>query len=397
MKKVYLILFFLLINSFIFPFEKDNMIIEYDKSNWYQNSIVEKITRLGNYFYNFKLIDSQKTIYLAEQYDFKDSMSYDADVFLKITNFSTQTINVYYEFEGNSFYENNNLKDSSDWLEQYSVNLLEKISLNRFKYDEKWELLQLTFYEGVDEYPIKRNNTIAFISDRFKGNREVFYYDLNKVDISKIALELSSEYFPDISPNGIYFVFQTSLFGKWDIVIYDTIKNEFQKITDKTYGYSPYFVDDNTIIYSESIENEEKYNQIVEYDLISKEKKLLSKDEKYLKYRPSLYNNKIIYYGINPENAEVKIYLNEEIPVQLFSLTKNQMDSWSDNSDKISFSYNTDASYDIFFLYKNNLLNLTKEIDNDAYYPTFSDDGKYVFFSLYYKNKEPDIFIKKIF
>jgi TolB protein len=373
------------------------MIIEYNKSSWYQNSVVEKITRLGSYFYNFKIIDSQKTAYLTNQYDFEDPMSYDADVFLKITSNSTQTINIYYEIEGKNFYEKNELEDSSDWVEQFSVNLLEKISLNRLKYDNTWETLQLTFYEGVDEYPIKRNNTISFISDRYKGNREVFFYDLTKININKIPLELSSEYFPDISPNGNYFVFQSTLFGNWDIVIYDKIKNDFKKITDKTYGYSPYFVDDYKIIYSEEIENEVKYNQIVEYDLISEEKNVLSVDDTYLKYRPSLYNDKIIYYGINPETAEVRIYLNDEKPVQLFDLSRNQMDSWSDNSDKVVFSYNIDSSYNIFFLYENNLLNLTKEIDSDSYYPTFSDNGKYVFFSLYYKNKEPDIFIKKIF
>ncbi len=397
MKKVYLILFFLLINIFIFSFQKSDMIIEYNRSNWYQNSVVEKITRLGSYFYDFEIIDSKKTVYLTNQYDFEDSMSYDVDVFLRITNNSTKTINTYYEIEGKSFYKKSELKDSSDWVEQFSVNLLEEISLNRLKYDNTWETLQMTFYEGVDEYPIKRNSTIAFISDRYKGNREVFFYDLNKVKINKIPLELSSEYFPDISPNGNYFVFQSTLFGNWDIVIYDRIKNDFKKITDKTYGYSPYFIDNYKIIYSEEIENEVKYNQIVEYDLISEEKKVLTDDKEFLKYRPSLYKNKIIYYGINPETAEVRIYLNDEKPIRLFDLSRNQMDSWSDNSDKIVFSYNLDASYDIFFLYENNLLNLTKEIDSDSYYPTFSDNGKYVFFSLYYKNKEPDIFIKKIF
>jgi Tol biopolymer transport system component len=104
-----------------------------------------------------------------------------------------------------------------------------------------------------------------------------------------------------------------------------------------------------------------------------------------------------MYYGINADTAEVKIFTQKEETQSLFDLTRNQMDSWSDNSDKVVFSYNLNSSYDIFYLFENNLLNLTKDIDSDSYYPTFSDDGKFVFFSLYYKNKEPDIFIKKIF
>jgi TolB protein len=373
------------------------MIVEYNQTNWYQNKIVEKITDLGNYFYDFKLIDSKKTYYLTNQYDFEDEMSYDADVFLRITNNSTDVVNVYYEINGENIYKKVNVKDSSDWVEEFSVNLLEEISLKRLKFDDEWDLLQLTFYNGVDEYPIKRNDTIAFISDRYKGNREVFYYNLKETSIKKIPLEISSEYFPDISSDGNYFVFQTTLFGNWDIVVYDKKKNDFKKITKGTYGYSPYFKDDNTIIYSEDIENVKKYNRIVEYNISTEEKKVISDDTKYLKYRPSLYKNSLMYYGINSETAEVKIYTQNEETQNLFDLTRNQMDSWSNNSDRVVFSYNLEASYDIFYLFENNLLNITKDIDSDAYYPTFSDNGKYVFFSLYYKNKEPDIFIKKIF
>jgi TolB protein len=397
MKKVSLTILIILTSTFVISFEKDYMIVEYNQTNWYQNNIVEKITDLGNYFYDFKLIDSKKTFYLTNHYDFEEEMSYDADVFLRITNNSTDSVNIYYEINGENTYKKVNVKYSSDWVEEFSVNLLEEISLKRLKFDDKWDLLQLTFYTGVDEYPIKRNNTIAFISDRYKGNREVFYYDLKDNKINKIPLELSSEYFPDISSDGNYFVFQTTLFGNWDIVVYDKIKNDFIKITEDTYGYSPYFKDNNTIIYSEDIKNIKKHNRIVEYNLSKEEKRVISDDTKYLKYRPSLYKDSLMYYGINADTAEVKIFTQKEETQSLFDLTRNQMDSWSDNSDKVVFSYNLNSSYDIFYLFENNLLNLTKDIDSDSYYPTFSDDGKFVFFSLYYKNKEPDIFIKKIF
>jgi len=397
MKRIVLIVFLIIISAIILSFDKNSMIIEYDENKWFHNQMVENIVDLGSYFYNFELINSKKTEYLTTYYDFNEQMSYDADVFLRITSSSTEIINIYYEIEGKNNFQKINIKDSADWVRQISVNTLESISLNRFKYDPNWETLQLTFYDGVDEYPVKRNDTIVFISDRFKGNREVYYYDLFDNSIKNIQLELSSEYFPDISSDGNYFVFQTTLFGNWDIVLYDKQKNDFIKITDNLYGYSPYFKDENTIVYSEQIKDVEEYNKIVEFNLKNMSKKVLVENE-YLKYRPSYYRDNLIYYGIDPTTAQVKIYIKEkEENKQFFSLAKNQMDSWSDNSDKMVFSYNFNSTYNIFYYYDNNLLNLTKDIKVDSYYPTFSDDGKYVFFTVYHKDKEPDIFIKKIF
>ncbi|MGM0639934.1 MAG: TolB family protein [Thermotogota bacterium] len=373
------------------------MIIEYDSSDWFHNQMVENIVEIGSYFYNFELISSNKTEYLATYYDYNKEMSYDSDVFLRLTNSSTEIINVYYEIEGKNNLKKIKSKNSADWITEMSVDILEKISLSRFKHDSSWKTLQLTFYDGVDEYPIKRNDTIAFISDRFKGNREVYYYDLKNNSTEKISLELSSEYFPDISPDGNFFVFQSTLFGNWDIVLYDKQKNDFLKVTENYYGYSPYFKDESTIVFSEEVDDVEEYNRIVEYNLKTMTKKILVEDN-LLKYRPSYYKDNLIYYGIDPHTAEVKIYIkNEEESKNIFDLSRNQMDSWSDNSDKIVFSYNFNASYDIFYYYNNNLLNLTRDIKVDTYYPTFSDDGKYVFFSVYFKDKEPDIFIKKLF
>jgi len=394
-----LVFIYLVLISYILglSFTKNSMIIEYNQNDWYQNQFINKLVDLGSYYYDFKLIDAGKTEYLTYNYDFKEEMSYDSNVFLRVTNDSTQNINIYYEIKGKNRRVNYQKKDSADWIEQISVNTLEKISLDRFKYDSSWDTLQLTFYKGVDEYPVKRNDTIVFISDRFKGNREVYYYNLSNESINKILLELSSEYFPDISPNGDYFVFQSSLFGNWDIVLYDKTKNDFTKITDKNYGYSPYFKNENTIVYSEEVDESKEYNRIVEYNIKTKQKKVILEDQKYLKYRPSFYMNSLIFYGINPETAEVKIYKDENGESnQLFQLKRNQMDSWSDNSDKLVFSYNFNSSYDIFFYENNTLINLTKDIKDDTYYQTFSDDGKFVFFSVYYKNKEPDIFIKRI-
>ena len=198
--------------SFSVNVSKDTLLISLNDNTWITRQIAEKVKSIGNYMYDIEIKDVMTESIKTEEYD----------VIMNIFTNTKENITIAFGyFQGGGFSYSETTNQTADWVEKFSVKALENLSFQRFLYGENWDILQLTFWKGVDEYPIYQNEKLYFISDRYIGNREIYIFDFANGTEIKIPLESSAEYFPDISPNNNFLVFQTSLFGKWDIVLYD--------------------------------------------------------------------------------------------------------------------------------------------------------------------------------
>jgi len=373
--------------SFSVNVSKDTLLISLNDNTWITRQIAEKVKSIGNYMYDIEIKDVMTESIKTEEYD----------VIMNIFTNTKENITIAFGyFQGGGFSYSETTNQTADWVEKFSVKALENLSFQRFLYGENWDILQLTFWKGVDEYPIYQNEKLYFISDRYIGNREIYIFDFANGTEIKIPLESSAEYFPDISPNNNFLVFQTSLFGKWDIVLYNLITKKITRIspTNKN-AYSPYFYDNTLILFS--MENESgQGTEIWYYDLYYKKLDKLSDSKTLLKFRPSKWNgNNITFYAINLEDASVNIYYLDE-DNKIFPLIAgpfNQTDSWSNGSELLVFSEFNGKYFSIYEYNKGEKINLTSSITNDCFYPTYSPDKKYVFFTNYYS--EADIFVLK--
>jgi TolB protein len=373
--------------SFSVNVSKDTLLISLNDNTWITRQIAEKVKSIGNYMYDIEIKDVMTESIKTEEYD----------VIMNIFTNTKENITIAFGyFQGGGFSYSETTNQTADWVEKFSVKALENLSFQRFLYGENWDILQLTFWKGVDEYPIYQNEKLYFISDRYIGNREIYIFDFANGTEIKIPLESSAEYFPDISPNNNFLVFQTSLFGKWDIVLYDLTTKKITRIspTNKN-AYSPYFYDNTLILFS--MENESSQGtEIWCYDLYYKKLDKLSDSKTLLKFRPSKWNgNNITFYAINLEDASVNIYyLDEDNKIfPLIAEPFNQTDSWSNGSELLVFSEFNGKYFSIYEYNKGEKINLTSSIANDCFYPTYSPDKKYVFFTNYYS--EADIFVLK--
>lgn len=398
--KKYIILLILLLSTFAYSqsMVKNMMLITIHDKQWITSSVAKKITELAEYMYNIKIIEKTPYGYITDDStEVWKNINIEADVYLNITSdASTNKIRAYGNFKNGTFDLSSDIKDTEEWVEYFSGKTLEKIAENRFLYDKTWDILQLTYWKGVDEYPIYSNGKLYFISDRYSGNREVNIINFKTGYQSTIQLELSSEYFPDVSPNGKYIVFQTSMFGKWDIVLYNTETTEFKRLSPEGLNaYSPYFYDDTLILFSMGTKENKNIMEIWLYDILNDEVKQLTNDKTIMKFRPVKWNkNKIAFYGQNLKDADLNIYYIENVQIKtLLNGEYNQADSWSDGSKFLVYSQFQFGNFRIFSYDNKNIKNLTYMLSDDCYYPSFSPDKKFVFFGVYYKDKEPDIFV----
>lgn len=291
--------------------------------------------------------------------------------------------------------------DTEEWIEYYSGRILESIAIKRFYFDDSWDYLRLTYSSALHEYPIFYNDKLYFISNRYTGNRSIFIWDLLNNTESKIELTSSSEYFPDISPNEKYLAFQTSLYGKWGIMIYEYETQKYIQVSSKDRNaFSPYFYNNTILIYSKESKEKQNQTEIWMYDILNKEKRKIFQQEGKMIFRPIRWNsNKLAFYAIDLDTANSNIYyLDEDLNIHsLISHEKKDFDVWSDGSEYMVFSRFHNGYYRIF-LYNsdtNQTRILTDFLHNDTYYATFSEDKKYVFFTLYYRDKDPDIYVIK--
>ncbi|MCP5465431.1 MAG: hypothetical protein H7A31_01895 [Thermotogae bacterium] len=412
MKKILvLIVIIFTVSAFSENFLKLKLNLVVNTDNWIISKLVEKIQDLAVYSYDTEVFRKTNigeiTSLTKESTESTNVVSYSAEITVNITyDASSNKVRSYGKEKNFSFDISDTLKDREEWIEYYSVELLEKIAASRFLYDDSWDTLQLTFWDGVDEYPVFYDNTLYFISDRYIGNREVYIYDMYNYKKTKLPLEVSSEYFPDISPDKKNLVFQTSMFGKWDIVLYNFETNEYKRITtDNRNAYSPYFYSDSLIIFSMDDKTNRKSTNIYMYDIIEDKTYQLTPENGIMKYRPTKFNgNSILFYGIDEnssyntdEDVKAKVYMIKEGKENIFlNNDYSNFDVWSDGSDIFVYSQYQFGYYRIFMNVQNNPFNLTYMINDDAYYPTFSPDKKFVFFGVYFKGGEPDIFVKRI-
>lgn len=385
-KRVYTV-FLLLITliSFSANLSKDTMLVSLNDNTWITRQIAEKVKSIGNYMYEIEIKDAMTDLIRTEDYD----------VIMNIFTNTKENITIAFGyFQGGGFSYAETTDQTADWVEKFSVKALENLSFQRFLYGENWDILQLTFWKGVDEYPIYQNGKMYFISDRYIGNRELYIFDFENGTEIKIPLESSAEYFPDISPNNNYLTFQTSLFGKWDVVLYDLTTKKITRISPSNRNaYSPYFYDNTLILFTMEDETS-KGTEIWSYDLYYKKLEKLSDSKQLLKFRPSKWNgNNIAFYAINLDDASVNIYyLDENNKVYpLIVGPFNQTDSWSNGSDLLVFSEFNGKYFNIYEYNNGEKVNLTNSITNDCFYPTYSPDKKYVFFTNYYS--EADVFV----
>jgi TolB protein len=383
MKSFLMIIFVSIISLNVYSFSLNRIYANDQKETFISRALLEKIKELSVTYYIWET-DINK---LEEN-----------DVILNIyheTELNMMKVNG--EFNGGNFEIETEIQDRQEWVLFFSVQILEKIASQRFLYDNTWEFLQLTFWNGVDEYPIFLNNKIYYVSNRYTGNRGIHIWDLETGEKNNLDLKNSSEYFPDISPNERYLAFQTSLFGKWDIVIYDIIENTYKRITPANgrSAYSPYFYNNTLMMYVMDSKNG-RTTEFYIYDLLTGESELFFAQENLMKFRPARWNsNKIVFYAIDLETAVTNIYYIDENKkaVPLIKTERNEIDSWSDSSDLIIFSRFENGYYRIFAYENEETRMITKSLNNDAYYPTYSPDKQFIFFTHYYRELDPDIYV----
>ncbi|WP_129407894.1 TolB family protein [Marinitoga lauensis] len=259
MRKLIILLFLIisLTNFSQIKIKKENILLKKSSNSWIINQFIDEFESKLSYSYN---------VYI---YDKKNSQNLNYDVEINFTEDSSKnTIRILATFDGTRIDLTEKIKNNKDWIKVFSTKILEKISFKRLKYSKNWNFLQLTFWDGIDEYPMisPDKNKIIFISDRYIGNRNVWGYDLVENKYINIPLNFSSEYFPNITEDGSY-VFQSSLYGKWDVLIYNPENEEIKRISDDSYNaYTPYYYKGN-IYFSAEERNGESWTEIYKYNI----------------------------------------------------------------------------------------------------------------------------------
>ncbi|KLO25161.1 MULTISPECIES: TolB family protein [unclassified Marinitoga] len=384
MKKILLFLFLsiIIINFSQIKIKKENILLIQNSNSWIMNEIVDEFESKLSYSYNVYKEDKN------EDYNLKIVFSEDA---------SKNNVRILASFDGTVLDLSEKIKDNEEWVKKFTIKVLEKISFNRFFYSKQWNFLQLTYWDGVDEYPSMSpdGNKIIFISDRYIGNRNIWGYDFMENKYISIPLNFSSEYFPNITEDGS-FVFQSSLYGKWDVLIYNPELESIKRISDDSYNaYTPYYHKGN-IYFSAEERNGKSWTEIYKYNIIEDNIEKITSLKDTFKFRPVVFKNKIIFQMINPTNGQNNIYMlekNKIIPL-IFS-DQNEVDPYVYKNyivySKLEKGYYKISLYDI----KNKKeFCLTSDIYDDAFYPYAYNN--IVLFSLYYKNGEPDIFAVRL-
>jgi Tol biopolymer transport system component len=165
----------------------------------------------------------------------------------------------------------------------------------------------------------------------------------------------SSEYFPRISPDERYLLFQGSLHGNWNIYympLSPDYSKKIQLISRGRYAsYNPNWIDNNTVVY---VQEDATSNHLVGiYELLPDGTITVLEDSPYNEFDPDVFENYLIFSS--NRDGVFRIYAKDLVSGKVWCLTEN--------------------------------------IPYDAFYPAFSEDGKLVAFSVYSKGSEPDIWI----
>ena len=236
--------------------------------------------------------------------------------------------------------------------------------------------------EALYEYPhLNRDGEFfVYISDKKTGNRNPFYLNLNTYVEKEIVIPGTSEYFPVMSDNRIFFI--TGDENHNILYNYDINKEALNQL------YSG-------IIYCLRIEND--YLFFIEEGNILK----LSFDGTLMKEYPideriqsfCVMGTSIYYSVLNGTHYVIKRYdiSNEKKEITL-KTNNNIVDVINIRRESLLFSSNMEGSYD---LYTYNLSDKKTEIlykcDEDIFYPFYSEIHNLIVFSKYKRDVEPKI------
>ncbi|KAF2955040.1 PD40 domain-containing protein [Marinitoga sp. 38H-ov] len=379
MKKIYLFIFLIIvsINFSQIKIEKDTVLLKQYSNSWIMNQIIQEFESKLLYSYNV----------------YKNDENIDYDIKLEFTEDSSKNaIRVVVSLESTKLDLSEKIIDNDNWVKNFATKVLEKISFNRFMHDKNWNFIQLTYWDGIDEYPYISSNgeKIIFISDRYIGNRNVWGYDLEKNKYINIPLDFSSEYFPNITEDGT-FVFQSSLYGKWDVLLYNPENEEIYRISNDSYNaYTPYYKN-GVVYFSVEERNGESWTEIYKYSLKDNQINKITSLKNTFKFRPSIYKNYVIFQMIDPKTGQSDIYSYDKELKPIILSELNEVDPIA-NDNYIVFSKLKNGYYRItlFDPITKKEEYLTMGISDDAFYPYIYNN--IILFSLYYKNGEPDIF-----
>ncbi|SHF28366.1 TolB protein [Marinitoga hydrogenitolerans DSM 16785] len=386
MKKKLLFSFFIVIIIFVFSqikINKETVMLKQNSNSWIMTQIINEFENKLFYSYN---------VYKYNNEDENNNLNY--DILLEFSeDASKNSIRILATFDGTMLDLSEKIKDNDKWIKSFTIKTLEKISFKRLMHSNNWNFLQVTYWDGVDEYPIisPDGNKILFISDRYIGNRNIWGYDFKSNKYINISLNFSSEYFPNITEDGTY-IFQSSLYGKWDVLMYNPETNEIKRISDDSYNaYTPYYYNGN-IYFSAEERNGESWTEIYKYVIKEDRIEKITSLKSTFKFRPTIFKNAVLFQMINPKNGQNGIYIFKDNKIKPFISSEfNEVDPIS-FKNYILYSKLKDGYYRIT-MYNTETkeeIPLTTTIYDDAFYPFAYNN--FILFSLYYKNGEPDIF-----
>jgi TolB protein len=137
-----------------------------------------------------------------------------------------------------------------------------------------------------------------------------------------------------------------------------------------------------------------QWTEVWIYDLYYDKLEKLTESKDLLKFRPTKWDgNKISFYGVDHQTASMNVYfVDEENSISpLIAQPNNQTDNWSNGSELLVYSEFNGTYFSIYEYDNGEKRNLSGMLTNDCFYPTYTPDKKYVFFTNYYS--ESDIFV----
>ncbi|PLV56012.1 PD40 domain-containing protein [Thermotoga sp. SG1] len=338
----------------------------------------------------FELLPEEATVTNSATATFSMAffLSYNAtsNVYVGEWKYKDETVRYEYDPKGYKYYR--------DFVMECASFPLEKVSFYLFSKDEFPDVFRLTYHPALDEYSDFSSEYFVFSSERLSGNRNLFLIDRKNEKLLPLPVYGSSEYFPRISPNQKYLLFQGSLHGNWGIY-YMPISNDYSsKIKLISRGrfaaYNPNWLDENTVVY---VQEDATSNHLVVKDLVTMREKTYHLLFDWV-FTPVKGRDGIVFVGLKESDFGIYELLPDGTVTALENSPYNEFDP-DVFGNYLIFSSNRDGVFRIYAkdLESGKIWCLTENIPYDAFYPAFSEDGKLVAFSVYEKGSEPDIWI----
>ncbi|HEY8542611.1 MAG TPA: hypothetical protein VIL29_09525 [Pseudothermotoga sp.] len=288
----------------------------------------------------------------------------------------------------------------SEFIRECSHYPLEKASLWLLKNNRFDKYLRITYHPSVDEYASfsPDGRYFAFITDRLSGNRNIALLDLIEGKIDILPISGSSEYFPRFSPDGKRIAFQGSLHGFWNVYVMpleNYSKNILLISAGNSPAYCPNWYDENTILY---VQDTETSNALYSATLARKRAKINLPIQFDMVFSPVVYRGTIYFVGLKDSDFGIYALTPDGTVVTIENSFFNEHDpAISPDGRYLAYSCNSTGYYTIWIkdLLTQEKWCITKDIPHDAFYPSFSADGKLIAFSVYEGSYEPDIWFAK--